>query len=63
VYKSQLIDFVEDTDYVDYVTDFRMYDLRGGAGDFDDVSEALAATPDAILVSDATHDIAAVPDS
>lgn len=63
VYKSQLIDFVEDTDYVDYVTDFRMYDLRGGAGDFDDVSAALAATPDAILVSDATHDIAPVPDS
>ena len=63
VYKSQLIDFVEDTEYVDYVTDFRMFDLRGGAGDLDDVNEALAATPDAILVSDATHEIAPVPDS
>ena len=63
VYKSQLIDFVEDTEYVDYVTDFRMYDLRGGPGDSDDVNEANAATPDAILVSDATHDIAPVPDS
>jgi len=63
VYKSQLIDFVEDTGYVDFVTDFRMYDLRrGGPGDAGDVSEARAATPDAILVSDATHDIAPVPD-
>ena len=61
VYKSALLDFVEDIDYVDYVTDFRMYDLRGGPADADDVSEARAATPDAILVSDATHDIAPVP--
>lgn len=63
VYKSQLIDFVEDTEYVDYVTDFRMYNLRGGPGDSDDVNEARAETPDTILVSDATHDIAPVPDS
>lgn len=61
VYKSQLIDFVEERDYVDFVTDFRMYDSRGGVGDSADVSEAAAATPDAILVSDATHDIAPVP--
>ena len=63
VYKSQLLDFVEHVEYVDYVTDFRMYDLRGGPGDADDVNEAKAATPDAILVSDATHGIAPVPDS
>jgi hypothetical protein len=57
VYKSALIDFVEETDFVDYVTDFRMYHLRGGAGDAADVSEARASTPDAILVSDAGHGI------
>lgn len=61
VYKSELLDFVEDLPYVDYVTDFRMYHLRGGPADAEDVNEARAATPDAILVSDATHDIGPVP--
>ncbi len=61
VYKSAVLDFVEDLDYVDYLTDFRMYHLRGGASDGDDVNEARATTPDAILVSDASHDIAPVP--
>lgn len=61
VYKSALIDFVEAVEYVDYVTDFRMVHLRDGAGDADDVSLARAATPDAILVSDAAHRIAPVP--
>ena len=61
VYKSAVLDFVEDLDYVDYLTDFRMYHLRGGASDGDDVNEARATTPDAILVSDATHDIAPAP--
>ncbi len=58
VYKSQLLDFVEDISYVDYVTDFRM--LHGGVGG-DDIEEARAETPDAILVSDSSHDIAPVP--
>ncbi|MFL6573750.1 MAG: baseplate J/gp47 family protein [Burkholderiales bacterium] len=61
VYKSALIDFVEAVEYVDYVTDFRMVHLRDGAGDADDVNLARAATPDAILVSDAAHRIAPVP--
>ena len=63
VYKSHLLDFVEDMPYVDYVTDFRMHDLRGGPRDAEDVEEARAETPDAILVSDATHDIAPVADA
>jgi len=63
VHKSQLLDFVEDTGYVDYVTDFRMHDLRGGTADAEDVEEARAQTPDTILVSDASHDIAPVPDA
>jgi len=37
-----------------------MYHLRGGADDFVDVNEARVTTPDAILVSDASHDIAPV---
>lgn len=60
VYKSALLDFVEEDESVDYVTDFRMYHLRGGADDFVDVNEARVTTPDAILVSDASHDIAPV---
>lgn len=61
VYKSEVLDFVEDLDYVDYVTDFRMYHLRGGAADAEDLSEARATTPDAILVSDETHHIGPLP--
>jgi hypothetical protein len=61
LYKSALIDFVEAVAYVDYVTDFRMVHLRGGAADGEDVSLARATTPDAILVSDPAHRIAPVP--
>lgn len=61
IYKSALLDFVEEREYVDYVTDFRMYHLRGGPADAEDVNEARATVPDAILVSDAAHDIAPVP--
>ncbi|MDH5577092.1 MAG: baseplate J/gp47 family protein, partial [Betaproteobacteria bacterium] len=61
VYKSALLDFVEELPYVDYVADFRMYHLRGTPEDAADVSEARAGAPDAILVSDATHDIRPVP--
>jgi hypothetical protein len=60
IYKSALLDFVEEDEAVDYVTDFRMYHLRGGPDDGMDVNEARATTPDAILVSDASHDIAPV---
>lgn len=60
VYRSAVLDFIEDLTYVDYLTDFRMHHLRGGPDDTADVSEARATTPDAILVSDASHDIAPV---
>jgi hypothetical protein len=59
VYKSSLLDFVEEREYVDYVTDFKMFSFVGddrGA----DVAEASAATPDAILVSDREHSVAEV---
>jgi baseplate J-like protein len=56
VYKSTLIDRVEGLDYVDYVTDFRMYTY---VDDFvaDDRQDVAPETPDAILVSDAPHRI------
>jgi len=61
VYKSALLDFVEELPYVDYVTDFRMYHLRGTPEDAADVSEARAGAPDAILVSERVHDIRPLP--
>jgi hypothetical protein len=61
VYRSAVLDFVEDLPYVDYLTDFRMYHLRGVPEDAQDVAEARAATPDTILVSAAAHDIAPAP--
>ena len=58
---GELLDFVEELPYVDYVTDFRMYHLRGGPDDSADVAQARATTPDAILVSDKRHEISPVP--
>jgi len=59
VYRSALIDFVENLKYVDYVTAFRMV-TQSGAG-VADVPEAVPRRPDAILVSDVDHDITEVP--
>jgi hypothetical protein len=53
VYKSVLLDFVEELEPVDFVTDFRMFDATGR-----DVEETQADTPDAILVSAPAHTIA-----
>jgi len=54
VYKSVLLDFVEELAPVDFVTDFRMYSTAG------DVEEVQAETPDAILVSAPAHTITEV---
>ena len=54
VYKSVLLDFVEELPPIDYVTDFKMYNYLEGAAKID-VNEAHPETPDAILVSDYTH--------
>jgi len=56
IYKSVLLNFVEDLEPVDYLTDFYMYSYVDVL-DKIDLSEAQAGTPDAILVSDSTHDI------
>lgn len=54
IYRSVLLDFVEELPPVDYVTDFKMSSYVEGAGKID-VNEAQPETPDAILVSDSTH--------
>ncbi len=58
--KSVLLDFVEELEYVDYVTDFRMFSYFGDAASTTDLSEVAPVAPDVILVSDASHDITQV---
>jgi hypothetical protein len=65
VYRSVLLDFVEERPYVDYVTDFKMYSYTAAGGATPaaygpDLAEIQARTPDAILVSDAAHDVAVI---
>ena len=55
VYRSVLLDFVEEREYVDYVTDFKMYSDAGGSHGSQDVQEAHPQTPDALLVSAPRH--------
>ncbi len=73
IYKSQLLAFVEQQEYVDYVTDFRMFHLDAGPGigemciaiDFiirsneegDEIEVASASTAASILVSANSHQI------
>lgn len=61
IYKSVMLDVVEDLEYVDYVTDFRMYSHSGGSNNMTDRNEARAETPDMVLVSDASHTIVEIP--
>lgn len=63
VYKSLLLDFVEDLDYVDYVTDFKMYSYSGSTQSTLDLNEVQPETPDTILVSTPTHRISPVSTS
>ena len=58
IYKSVLLDFVEDIAYVDFVTDFKLYSFRDTAGKtISDVNEIQPETPDTILVSSQTHSV------
>jgi hypothetical protein len=57
IYRSVLLDFVEEREYVDYVADFKMF-ADSVAGDVDRVSPT---TPDAILVSAPQHEIRPLP--
>lgn len=62
LYRSVLLDFVEELPYVDFVTDFRLglVDESGALGK--DVAELAADAPDIIFVSDTHHAIAEVKD-
>jgi hypothetical protein len=54
IYRSVLLDFVEDLYYVDFVTEFKMFSYIG-TNSFEDIGEAQPSTPDAILVSERAH--------
>ncbi len=61
IYKSVLLDFVEELPYVDYVIDFKMYSAIAKTTNYNDINEVQPFTPDAILVSDTTHTITLAP--
>ena len=64
VYKSSILDFVQQQPAVDYLTDFKMYSSSGYLADRTDLSEVRAEAPDTILVSADTHLVAPVyPDN
>jgi hypothetical protein len=54
IHKSVLLDFVEELDYVDYVTEFKIYSYTG-ARRMLDLNTVEPETPDAILVSAKSH--------
>ena len=62
IYRSVLLDLIEELPYVDFVTDFRCG--LAGAGDLllNDVAEIVADRPDTILVSAPRHLIAEATD-
>ncbi len=57
IYKSVLLDVVEELEYVDYVTDFKMYSSVDGVLDSTDRNDVQADTPDMVIVSDDSHTI------
>jgi hypothetical protein len=61
IYRSVLLDFVEERGYVDYVTDFKLYSYTFTLDGVQDLAEVSPQTPDAILVSDANHAVGQAP--
>ncbi len=57
LYKSVLLDFVEHLNYVDYVTEFKMFSYTGATRGLLDLNTVEPETPDAILVSAKSHTI------
>ena len=51
IYKSSLIDFVEEQSYVDYVTDFKLFHKTGDKTESKDTDEVSASMAISILVS------------
>ena len=62
IYRSVLLDFIEELPYVDFVTDFRCGLAGNGDLLLNDVAEIVAERPDTILVSAARHVIAEAAD-
>ncbi len=60
IYKSSLIDFVEEQPYVDYVTDFQLFHPKNGQ-DGTDLEEVAASTAISILVSAAANEHTVTP--
>src|SRR5262249_34302172 len=62
IYKSVLINFVEDQPYVDYVTDFQLFQTVDGQPESGDLDEVAGSTAVSILVSAPAdkHDIAVI---
>ncbi|HEX4957334.1 MAG TPA: baseplate J/gp47 family protein [Lacibacter sp.] len=54
VRKSVLLNFIEEREYVDFVTDFRMYHVKEGSSS-NDADEIVTFNPAAILVSHPSH--------
>jgi hypothetical protein len=64
VFKSALVNFVEERDYVDYVADFKLRHKPGSSSSFSgDLNEVEASTAISILVSvpPLRHEITPIP--
>jgi hypothetical protein len=55
VHKSVILNFVEELEYVDFITSFKMYHRSGENPATKDVNEIEVINPSAILVSSANH--------
>ncbi|MBK7173996.1 MAG: baseplate J/gp47 family protein [Bacteroidales bacterium] len=55
IYKSVLLNFVEELDCVDFIEDFFLYSISDAAGTSDDLQQVEPETPDTILVSAPSH--------
>ncbi|MFT5821022.1 MAG: hypothetical protein ACI8ZM_002271 [Crocinitomix sp.] len=58
IHKSKIINFIEELDYVDYLTCFEMYHVIGGdESNLQDTNQAEASKSSAILVSSGSHSV------
>jgi hypothetical protein len=55
IFKSVLLNFVEELEYVDYIEDFYLYSISITNGKSNDLNQVEPETPDTILVSASTH--------
>ncbi len=63
LHKSVLIEFTEKLDYVDFVTDFKLYQSGLANIEQTNVKQASPSSPEAILVSSKSHNISAFIDN